>query len=55
MVWSVPLNNAIERADPAADNGALWADYVRRWMRWNHVRTLASLAAATVYILALAR
>jgi uncharacterized membrane protein len=55
MIWNVPLNNAIDRADPAADNAALWADYVRRWTRWNHVRTLASLGAAAAFILALAR
>ena len=55
MVWNVPLNNVIDRADPDTDNGALWADYVRRWTRWNHVRTFASLAAAAAFILALAR
>ena len=55
MLWNVPLNNAIDRADPVADNAALWADYVRRWTRWNHVRTLASLAAAAAFILALTR
>jgi uncharacterized membrane protein len=55
MVWNVPLNNAIDRADPAADNAALWADYVRRWTLWNHVRTLASLGAAAAFILALTR
>jgi uncharacterized membrane protein len=54
MIWNVPLNNAIDRADPAADNAALWADYVLRWTAWNHVRTLASLGAAAAFILALA-
>lgn len=55
MIRNVPLNNAIDRADPAADNAALWADYVRRWTHWNHVRTLASLAAAAAFVLALTR
>jgi len=54
MIWNVPLNNAIDRADPAADNAALWADYRRRWSVWNHVRTLACLAAAAAFIAALA-
>lgn len=54
MIWNVPLNNAIDRADPAADNAALWADYRRRWSVWNHVRTLACLAAAAAFILGLA-
>jgi len=53
MVWNVPLNNAIDRADPGADNAALWADYGARWTRWNHVRTLASLGAAGLFIAAL--
>ena len=53
MIWNVPLNNALDRADPAADNAALWADYVALWTRWNHVRTLASLGAAACFALAL--
>ena len=53
MIWNVPLNNAIDRADPVADNAALWADYGRRWTRWNHVRSLASLGAAVAFVLAL--
>ncbi|RHW18038.1 DUF1772 domain-containing protein [Sphingomonas gilva] len=53
MVWNVPLNTAIDRADPAADNSALWAHYVDRWTRWNHVRTIACLAAAGLFIVAL--
>jgi uncharacterized membrane protein len=27
--------------------------YVREWTLWNHVRTVASAAAALVYVLAL--
>jgi uncharacterized membrane protein len=53
MVFNVPLNDAIDRADPAADNQALWADYVERWTLWNHVRTIASFAAAGLFIGAL--
>lgn len=53
MVWNVPLNNAIDRADPAADNSVLWAHYVDRWTRWNHVRTIACLAASGLFIGAL--
>jgi len=53
MVWNVPLNNAIDRADPAADNSALWARYVDRWTWWNHVRTLACLVASGLFIGAL--
>jgi uncharacterized membrane protein len=53
IIFNVPLNNAIDRADPANDNKALWTDYVARWTRWNHVRTVASLAAAGLFVGAL--
>ena len=55
MVCNVPLNNALATVaptDPAA--GALWADYLRRWTTWNHVRTLAAALAMAAFILALA-
>ena len=53
MVFNVPLNNALARAaanDP--DSVSIWRHYLRRWTFWNHVRTGASLAAATLLILA---
>lgn len=53
MAYNVPLNNAIDRADPAADNEALWNDYLVRWTRWNHLRTVACLAGAGLFIGAL--
>ena len=52
IVCNVPLNNvlaALAPTDPAA--GALWATYLRRWTRWNHVRTLAAVAALVAFIL----
>jgi uncharacterized membrane protein len=53
----VPLNDALAkltRDDP--DAARQWADYVRRWTRWNHVRTAAALAAAAAsFSLALCR
>jgi len=53
MAYNVPLNNAIDRADPAADNEALWKHYLVRWTQWNHVRTIACLVAAGLFIGAL--
>ena len=53
MIWNVPLNNEIDRADPGADDGKLWARYLDRWTKWNHVRSLASLAASGLFIIAL--
>jgi uncharacterized membrane protein len=53
MAYNVPLNNALDRADPAADNEALWRHYLVRWTQWNHVRTIACLLAAGLFIGAL--
>ncbi|MEM0961507.1 MAG: anthrone oxygenase family protein [Bacteroidota bacterium] len=48
---NVPLNNALERADAETEAGhRLWADYLRRWTRWNTVRTVACLAAAVLLL-----
>lgn len=45
--FNVPLNYRLAHVVPDSDAGAaLWAHYMRRWTLWNHVRTLASLAAA---------
>lgn len=48
---NVPLNNALAAVDPDRAT-ELWADYVRRWTRWNHVRTLSSLGAAAAFLVA---
>jgi uncharacterized membrane protein len=55
MVCNVPLNNALAAADPAATGTApLWARYLKDWTMWNHVRTIASTAAAALFIAAIA-
>jgi uncharacterized membrane protein len=33
----------------------VWTHYLSVWTAWNHVRTVASLAAAAAFILAFAR
>jgi uncharacterized membrane protein len=54
MVFNVPLNNALAAVDPASSEGAaVWADYLRTWTNWNHVRTVAALAASGAFISAL--
>ena len=51
---NVPLNDALAAAEPAsAEAVSLWTRYLAEWTRWNHVRTVASLAAAASFILAL--
>jgi uncharacterized membrane protein len=54
-VFNVPLNDALAAVDPAsADGAALWARYLNDWSLWNHVRTLASLAASVLFTIAIA-
>lgn len=54
IACNVPRNDALAAVDPASDKGAvLWADYLRSWTYWNHVRTASSLAAAASLILAI--
>lgn len=54
MACNVPRNNALARVDPTSAEGArLWAEYLRGWTAWNHVRTAAGVAAAAALILAL--
>jgi uncharacterized membrane protein len=56
MLFNVPRNNALAAVAPASAEGArLWADYVRSWTAWNHVRTAASIAAAALLTIALMR
>jgi uncharacterized membrane protein len=53
LAGNVPLNEALARAEPRnAAGAALWADYLRRWTRWNHLRTAAGIAAAAAFGLA---
>ena len=55
MACNVPLNNALAALAPASEEGAdLWANYLRTWTQWNHVRTLAGLGAACLFSMALA-
>ena len=51
---NVPMNDRLA-AIGAADAGAaaLWDEYLTRWTAWNHVRTVASLAAAVALTVAL--
>ncbi len=51
MLCNVPLNNALAEVTAESRTGsAIWKDYLLRWTRWNHVRTLCCLAAAALFI-----
>jgi uncharacterized membrane protein len=54
MFFNVPRNNALAELSPSsADAPQLWASYLSSWTAWNHVRTVASLAAAALFAIAL--
>lgn len=56
MAINVPMNDRVDAADPgSADGQRLWADYLRRWTAWNHVRTVLGTAAAVLLLVGLAR
>jgi uncharacterized membrane protein len=51
IAFNVPLNDALAAVKPESAEGAtLWAAYLSRWTAWNHVRALAALAAAALFI-----
>ncbi|GAB2486638.1 DUF1772 domain-containing protein [Nocardiopsis aegyptia] len=52
---NVPRNNALEQAGPAervGDPAEVRAAFEGVWVRWNHVRTLASAAALVCAVMA---
>jgi uncharacterized membrane protein len=54
MVFNVPLNDALANVKPDSVDGAdLWASYLTNWTFWNHVRTIAALAASVLFTIAL--
>jgi len=54
ICFNVPRNNALAAVDPESSAGAaLWEGYVKSWTTWNHVRTIAALAAAALFMIAL--
>jgi uncharacterized membrane protein len=56
IAYHVPRNNALDAVDAdGAGATAAWAGYVDGWVRWNHARTAASVAAAAAYVGSLLR
>lgn len=46
-VFNVPRNEKLARLDnESAEAASYWPVYLREWLKWNHVRTLASLLSA---------
>jgi uncharacterized membrane protein len=54
LVFNVPRNDALAAIDPlSADGARVWTGYLSGWTAWNHVRTVAALAAAAAITIAL--
>jgi uncharacterized membrane protein len=54
MVVNVPLNDRLDAANASTAEGqSVWADFLVRWTRWNNVRTLLGVVAATFLVVSL--
>jgi uncharacterized membrane protein len=52
MVCNVPRNDTLQALAPASPEAArYWVEYLSSWTLWNHVRTVAALAAAVSFVL----
>jgi uncharacterized membrane protein len=52
-IFNVPLNDTLATLAPnAAGNADWWASYLQNWTTWNHVRTVASLLATLLLLIA---
>jgi uncharacterized membrane protein len=53
-IFNVPRNDALAGLNSAsAESARFWAEYVAGWTLWNHVRTIAAIAAAILLVIAL--
>lgn len=56
MLFNVPRNDVLAAVDSAnIESAGVWTNYVTGWTAWNHVRTLAALAAAASFSIALVK
>jgi uncharacterized membrane protein len=47
VAFNVPRNERLAGLDPGSAQAAeYWPAYLREWSRWNHVRSVASIASA---------
>lgn len=54
IAYHVPRNNALALVEADSQGAAAaWSRYLAEWTRWNHVRTLTSIAGSAVLTLAL--
>lgn len=56
VAFNVPRNERLARLQPGSvEASAYWQVYLQEWVFWNHVRTVASSAAAAVAAVSLAQ
>ncbi|WGF90517.1 anthrone oxygenase family protein [Marinivivus vitaminiproducens] len=54
VAFNVPLNNELAALDPTVpEQAALMTGYIVDWTGWNHVRTLAAMAACVLLLASL--
>jgi len=54
MRFNVPLNNQLMKVTPDSVEGAtFWAQFLKAWLPWNHVRTVGCIAATVCFMLGL--
>jgi uncharacterized membrane protein len=54
LLVNVPLNNRLTHIHPASDEMTrFWPNYVSRWSKWNHVRTITAMAATALLVVAI--
>ena len=53
VAGNVPLNDRLAAVDAETDEGArTWDEYLVRWTRFNHVRTVACVVASVAFTIA---
>jgi uncharacterized membrane protein len=53
-IFNVPLNNELASVTQGSSDAAkVWGRYIAGWMPWNHVRTIASIAALVFFVITL--
>lgn len=51
---NVPLNHQLAAVPATGAAGYdVWRHYLDRWIRWNHIRTLAAIGAVLLYLMGL--
>ena len=48
VAGNVPLNDVLARLDPGVEPPGGWRSWLRRWVAWNTLRSLAALAGAVL-------